>query len=418
MSALDASASPAADTNSAVDRGDDIVAFVVGDDRHMLYFSKSALMRHTPFFRAYFTENASKAATTSGGGSGGTTVMLRHVKPLSAEAVLRLCHSAHHSDDELFWSLQRECQKADAAHKPEALRAALSLYAACVKFELHEHAKAASGTVAGAVTENTVYDVLKTCARYATALLPEARQAVGLDAVLAACSAFVQIRGSGHGGRRWHRLYEQYPTLSEILAAASVASTKSNAHGESSAIAAAGDSPPPLRRVLLSPQKDLSTTAPSATAMPRSHAPLPDVFASYLRQTEGLALAAQWRCRAMSAEVTALRESCAALEATAQRDEAAAVEATLYLSEVRVYMQALRQAEVELQQLCAAAAVTCGASSSAADVSTLHELRHTLQRASAFATERKAAIDELLAMEKDAVDALDVELARLRAPIC
>ncbi|AYU78083.1 BTB/POZ domain containing protein, putative [Leishmania donovani] len=419
MAAPDTSVSRTADTASDVDNGDDVVAFVVGDGQHKLYFSKRALMRHAPFFRAYFTEHAAEVAAASGGGSGATTVVLRHVKPRSAEAALRLCHSAHHSDDGLFWLLQRECEKADEAHKPEALQAVLSLYAACVKFELYEHAKAASATAAGAVTAHTVYDVLKTCARYATTLLPETRRAVGLDVLLAACYAFMRTSGAWQGERRWRRLYEQYPELSEIVAAASAATATSSAHGESSASAAAGGSPSPLRRVLLSPQKDPATAGSSATVMPESAAPLPDVFAGHLRQTEGLALAAQWRCRTMSAEVTALRESCAALEVTAHRDEAAAAEVALYLGEVRVYVQALGCAEAEMQQLCAAAATMCAApSSSAAAASTLHELRHALQRASAWAAERKAAVDELLAMEQDAVCELDAELARLRAVIC
>ncbi|CBZ25660.1 hypothetical protein, unknown function [Leishmania mexicana MHOM/GT/2001/U1103] len=412
-------AAVAGDAASVVDNGDDVVTFVVGNGQHTLYFSKRALMSHAPFFREYFTEHAAEATAASGGGSGGTTVVLKHVKPRCAEAALRLCQSANHSDDGLFWSLQQECERADAAHKPEALRAVLSLYAACVKFELHEHAKAASATAAGAVTAHTVYDVLKTCARYATTLLPETRRGVGLDELLAACYAFVRTPGAWQSERRWRRLYEQYPELFEIVAAASAATTTSSAHGEGSAIAAAGALPSPLRRVLLSPQKEPATPGSSATAMPESAASLPDVFAGHLRRTESLALAAQWRCRAMSAEVAALRENCAALEATAQRDEAAAAEVALYLGEVHVYVQALRRAEAEVQQLCAAAATVCAApSSSAAAASTLHELRYALQRASAWAAERKATIDGLLAKEQDTVCKLDAELARLRAVMC
>ncbi|KAG5481116.1 hypothetical protein LSCM1_06797 [Leishmania martiniquensis] len=421
MAAPAARASHKEDTASANDSDDDAVAFVIGDGQHTMYFSRSALMRHTPFFCAYFTERTAHAAAAGGGGCGGAIVMLRHVQPRSAEAALRLCHSAHHADDELFWSLQRECETADAALQPEKLRAVLSLYSACVTFELHAHAKAVSATVANIVTAHTVYDVLKTCARYTTTLLPETQRAAGLDMLLAACHAFVRVPAAWQSERRWRRLLRRYPELLERVAAAhaataasAAASTVSSAHGESSTIPVAGFSPPSLRRVLLSPQKDAAATAVSATAVPQSAAPLPDVFAEHLRQTEDLALAAQWRYRTMAAEVAALRESCTALENTARRDEAAAAELALYLGEVRVYVQALRSAEAEAQQLCAAAAAPSLPTSPA----TLHELRCNIQCASARAAERKAAVDELIVVEQDALCELDAELARLRLAIC
>ncbi|CAJ1015162.1 putative BTB/POZ domain containing protein [Leishmania shawi] len=420
MATLATSVSPKAGRSSAIDDCDDVVAFVVDDGQHTLYFSKRALMNHTPFFRAYFTEHA----TASAGESSSNTIVLRYVNPRSAEAALHLCHSANHADDELFLSLLRECEGADAARQPEALLAVLSLYAACVKFELHAHARAASATAARAVTKRTVYDALKTCARYATTLSPETQRAVGLDALLAACHAFVRVPGACQGERRWRRLYAQYPQLAEMVAAARAASAASaaapstfTAHGESSAIASAGNTPS-QRRTLLSPRKEQDTIEESAVMIPQSAALLPDVFTGHLRQTEGLALAAQWRCRAMSAEVAALRESWAALESTTRRDEAAATEATLYLGEVRVYLQALRRAEAEVQRLCDAAAATCAAPSLPTSASTLHELRYTLQHASEWAAERKAHIDELLAIEQGAVRELDAELAQLRGFFC
>ncbi|KAG5481761.1 hypothetical protein CUR178_07114 [Leishmania enriettii] len=419
--ALAASPPRKEDTVSAIDSRDDVVAFVVGSGQQTMYFSKSALMRHTPFFRAYFTEHAAQAAETGGTECGGTIVVLRHVRPRSAEAALRLCHSAHHADDKLFWSLQRECEKADAAHQPEALRTVLSLYSACVTFELHAHAQTISASVASVVAADTVYDVLKTCARYTTTLLPETQRAVGLDVLLAACNAFVRAPGAQQGERRWRRLFKQNPGLSERVAAASAApaastavAAVSSAHGEGKAIAAEGSSPSPPRRALLPPRKDAAVTDASAIAIPKSTAPLPDVFAEHLRQTEDLALTAQWRCRTMAAEVTALREDCAALKSAAQRDEAVAAELTLYLGEVRVYLQALRRGEADMQRLCSAAAALCTAASLPTSASTLHELRYNIQHASALTAERKAAVDELIAVEQDALCELDAELARLR----
>ncbi|KAG5507685.1 hypothetical protein JKF63_06634 [Porcisia hertigi] len=350
------------------------------------------------------------------------------MNPLSAEAALRLCHSAYHADDNIFWSLLRGCENADEPHKPAALRAVLSLFAACVKSELYAHAKAASATAAGAVTVHTFYSALKVCARCAATLPSETRRLIGLDALLATCFDFVRTPGAWQGTRRWRRLHDRYPELTEMLATAKTASaTTSSPNGEGSTDGAANDPPSPLRHVLLSPKKESATTTGAATALvtTKSAVPVPDAFAEHLRQTERVALAAQWWWRTISTEVTSLRERCAALKASAQRDEAAAEALTLYLAEVSAYVQALRCAGVEVQRVYATAASTCSAPSSLPPstpaslfptaASTAHELRSILRCALSLALAQRSAVDDLLSLEQDAVHKLDVELARLRA---
>lgn len=415
-------------SSSAPRDEEDAVAFVVGDAARTLYFSRRALVQHTPFFRRYFIEHAAEAAELVKQ-AGGTTVVLKHVQPRSAEAALRLCQSAAHADDHLFWQLQRECTEAlETQQRAGALQTVLSLYATCVKFELYGHARAASATVVEAVAEETVYDAVKTCARYVTSLPPETRRGIGLDALLRACAGLAPPPATWRSAsRRWRRLAEQYPELPEALAAAAAATASSRVAPRSTA---ARLQLLEQRRALLSPQEEAAaaegaSAATSASALPASAsqlvpgegpaAPLPGVFAGHLVQTEQLALAARRRWRVMTEEVAALRAECARLSADAALDEAASAETAAYLGDLRVYVQALRAAEADMRSVCAAVAAlpSMSADASLTTAATLHELRHTLQCTAAEASAQRTTVEEELRQEQDAVDELTAEVARL-----
>lgn len=408
---------------------DDVVSFVVQDGTHTLCFSKRRLMRHSPFFRVYFTVHATAtslestdatAAPNSQVNSG--TVVLKHVRAAAAEAALRLCHSRRHSDDSAFWGLLEACKGAGASPvepRRAALREALSLYEACVKFELHRHAHAVGDAVAAAVTAATVLDVLRTCARYISALPMEVRAAIGLRTVLAACRRCIPASWEHKGDeRRWRRLCAQYPELPAMLTSAAAG----NDNGKCAV--------PPI---LLSPQRDddasprsghldaANTTAPptaaATVAVASVDTPLAEVFTHHLQHTEELALAAQRRRRAVEADVVALRASGAALRARVLEDEAATAASTRYLGDARVYVQALRAAEGDMRALCTAL-VPVGSDASSSSTMALHALRHDLERAAELAAEKRGTVDDLLAVEEEALRHLDDELAKLRGDVC
>ncbi|KPA78646.1 hypothetical protein ABB37_06246 [Leptomonas pyrrhocoris] len=399
--------------DASCEEADDIVSFVVEDGAHTLYFSKRRLMRHTPFFKAYFTAHAA-ASNSDAVGINNNTVVLKHVTGAAAEAALRLCHSNQHGDDGPFWALQTACTEAtttSAVQRRDALRHLLSLYEACVKFELLRHAHVVGDALAAAVTTATVLDVLKTCARYTSALPLGVRAKIGLRGVLAACRACLPSAWAcNRDEKRWRRLCSQYPELPAMLEVEAAAATAEQST-DTAVVERSG-----LRQALLSPQRDGAVKATiESTADHRGgsnetvRSPLEDVFAHHLRQTEALALEAQIRRREMEADVAALRAGGAALRDRVREDEDAAAESTRYLSDARVYVQALCAAETDMRALRTALVPASSA---------MHALRHELERAAERAEERRSAVDELLAAEEDALRDLDDELAKLRSADC
>ncbi|KPI82931.1 hypothetical protein ABL78_8051 [Leptomonas seymouri] len=401
---------------------DDVLRFVVEDGTRTLYFSKQRLMQHTPFFKTYFTVH-----TTAMGGStrssNRNTVVLKHVTGAAAEAALRLCHSRQQSDDGLFLELQAAFAKAETAdQRREALRHLLSLYEACVKFEQLRHARMVGHAVAAAVTVATVLDVLKTCARYTCALPQEVREKIGLRPLLAACWPCIPAAWTcSRDDRRWRRLCAQCPELPAMLEAAAAGSEKTDV------IVVERRGVPHL---LLSPQRDevvngvngltsdLRDSSDMIVLKAQSTAPSPaaaleDVFTHHLQQTEELALAAQRRRRAMEIDVAALRADNAALHARVHEDEATAAASTRYLGNARVYVQALRAAESDMRALCAVLALVHDTS----PTSTMHVLRHELHRVAEHALKKRNSIDELIALEGDALSRLDKELADMRSEL-
>jgi hypothetical protein len=426
---------------------DDVVSFVVGDGTHTLYFSKQRLIQYTPFFKAYFTAHAAALIGVSSEfkntSNNGNMVVLKHVTAAAAEAALRLCHSRHHDDDEAFWTLQRAC--ATAPQRRGALRDVLSLYETCVKFELHRHAHAVAKTVETAVTPITVLDVLRTCARYTSALPKDIRLKIGLQSLLAACRPCIPAAWTcDHDERRWRRLCAAYPELPAMLEAAAAVAVNDDAAVKHDA---SGDGRGGIPRHLLSPLIDYAVPEPngsgndvapqsdrqrkhhhhrhqhqeqqqSSAAVVTTETTLEDVFMHHLQQTEALALAAQRRRSAIEADVVALRACGAALRARVSEDEAAAAASTRYLADTRVYVQALRAAGEDMRALCTTLVAAPADAATLPATSALHALRHQLERATELAVERRSSVDELLAVEEEALRRLDDELAELQRKSC